>query len=99
MKNVTHTANTSESAIINAVFGAARANEKRETKAVNGVTVEFVEMLEGHLALVKVGNSIIGTALVDEFDNQAERQKARRNSSLSAAKDECSAILAALDIR
>ena len=69
MQNVTHTANTSESAIINAVFGAARANEKRETKTSNGVTVEFVEMLEGHLALVKIGNAIIGTALVDEFDN------------------------------
>lgn len=69
MQNVTHAAKTSESAIINAVFGAVRANEKREPKTVGGVTVEFVEMLEGHLALVKVGNTIIGTALVDEFDN------------------------------
>ena len=68
MQNVIATLYATESQIMNAVFDAARANEKRETKTVRGLTVEFIEMSDGHLALVKDNGLTIGSAGVDEFD-------------------------------
>lgn len=69
MYNVTFTKQATESKIENAVFDAARANELRAPVTLeNGVTVEFVEMIEGHIALVKRDGNLIGTAMVDEFD-------------------------------
>lgn len=68
MKNVTFTKSATESKIMDVVFDAVRANETRHTKVVSGLTVEFVELPDGHLALVKQGDTLIGTAHVDEFD-------------------------------
>lgn len=68
MQNVIATLYATESQIEKAVFDAARSNEKRETKTVGGLTVEFLDMGEDHLALVKDNGLTIGSALVDEFD-------------------------------
>ena len=68
MQNVITTLYATESQIENAVFDAARANGKRETKTVRGLTVDFVEITGGHVALVKDNGLTIGSAMVDEFD-------------------------------
>ena len=68
MQNVTNSIAVTGSEIMNAVFDAARANEDRRPVAVGQFSVEFFEMVGGHLALVKRNGKVLGSAMVDEFD-------------------------------
>lgn len=70
MRDLQHTNDLTETAVIEHILGACRANEKRETRRTFGYSqVKFTPMLNGqYLASLYNQDRLFATAIVDEFD-------------------------------